>query len=385
MTARAPTRMAELRAASRAMLDGLSPEAQRRQSHPELSPLLWHVGHVFFVENYWLAERVFDQRETTDAWRTLYFPELARKGDRGARLPDARELRAWTEAVAAENDTFWQRSTAHDHPLLEGGYLDMFLRQHYAQHLETMRLARDQLRYADAGERPASAVAPAAPSRDARRVPSQPVTIGTATVDAYDNEQPAFETAVEAFEIARQPVTNAEWLGFMAAGGYHEPHFWDPTGWAWREAGDIAHPQHWTPCVDGAWHIPAELTHNAHNAHNADIADQPVHGIGWREARAFARYAGARLPREIEWEAACRSGALDGLHQVWEWCDEAFHPYAGFRAFPYDGYSMPWFDGAHFVARGGSRHTEAEIRRPGFRNFYPPGHRHVRAGLRLAW
>ena len=77
-------------------------------------------------------------------------------------------------------------------------------------------------------------------------------------------------------------------------------------------------------------------------------------------------------------------GQFNDVEQVWEWCDDAFAAYPGFSPFPYDEYSLPWFDGAHFVARGASRHTEADVIRPGFRNFYPPTHRHVFAGLRLA-
>lgn len=375
MTANPPTRMAQLRAASRAMLEGLSPKQQRCQSHPELSPMLWHVGHVFFIENYWLAERVFGDCTHTDPWRTLYCPEDCPKDVRGARLPDADQLLHWSRTVSAINDHYWRQAEEYPHPLLDKGYLHAFLRQHYAQHLETMRLAAAQLHSAREPARPCD-LYPLAPRPTMIQLARHRVTLGTDSIEAYDNEQPTCAVGVDAFSIATHPVTNAEWLAFMTAGGYTRAELWDAPGWAWRKTERIVKPQRWQALANCQWHIPGHG--------DRPLAQQAVHGISWYEARAFARYAGARLPREVEWEAARRADALSGCHEVWEWCADAFHPYPGFRAFPYDGYSLPWFDGRHFIARGGSRHTEPEIRRPGFRNFYPPTHRHVCAGLRLA-
>lgn len=377
MTPNAPSRLSQLRTASLSMLDGLSAAEQRCQCHPELSPMLWHVGHVFFVETYWLAERVFGDTSITDQWRDLYFPEASPKENRAERLPDDAEVRAWAADVSSRNDDYWQRLDA-THPLAADGYLAAFVRQHYAQHLETMRLARAQLAYAR-GRSTLPAAVEATPPNPARVVvPAGPVTLGTSTIEAYDNEQPPCTTDLPEFEIARQCVTNGEWLGFMTAGGYDNEAFWDAAGWNWRQAQQITHPEHWRALSNGTWHVPAEDD-------SRPVTQQPVHGIGWYEARAFARYADARLPREAEWETARRADGLEHLHEVWEWCADAFYPYPGFRAFPYDGYSLPWFDGAHFVARGASRHSEPDIKRPGFRNFYPPTHRHVCAGLRLAW
>ncbi|MES1927880.1 hypothetical protein SADO_01455 [Salinisphaera dokdonensis CL-ES53] len=357
------------------MLDGLSAAEQRAQSHPELSPMLWHVGHVFFMETYWLAERVFGDRSVTDDWRELYVPEVCAKDERSGLLPDAASLRAWAAEISAANDMYWRRAAEIDHPLLEDGYLAAFLRQHYAQHLETMRLARAQLLLARTESTTPSGIVAASPDTPMATVDAGMVAIGTDDIAAYDNEQPSFSTHLDAFGIAPHCVTNAQWLGFIQAGGYRKREFWDQDGWAWRVAESVEHPQHWRRAGDG-WDIPADLDN--------DVANAPVHGIGWYEARAYARYADARLPREIEWEAARRQGVLLDCEQVWEWCDEAFYPYPGFKAFPYDGYSRTWFDGAHFVARGASIHTEIDVRRPGFRNFYPPTHRHVFAGLRLA-
>ena len=375
MTANPPSRIAQLRQARVAMLDGLTPAQQRCQSRPELSPMLWHVGHVLFMETYWLAERVFGDTSVTHAWRDLYVPEIAAKDERSARLPEAPDLRRWASQIAEQNDAYWQHARNVDHLLLADGYLAAFVRQHYAQHLETMRLVRTQLALAEYTPAP-TAIEAESPDTVFETVGAHAVDIGTATIDAYDNEQPVFTAYPETFAIAARCVTNAQWLGFIDAGGYQNADWWDDAGWAWRESAQVEHPQHWHALENG-WFIPTP--------ESADIAQAPVHGIGWYEARAYARYAGARLPRELEWEAARRAGVLSGVGQVWEWCADAFYPYPGFCAFPYDGYSMPWFDGGHFVARGASLHSEIEIRRPGFRNFYPPTHRHIHAGLRLAY
>ncbi|WP_158590798.1 SUMF1/EgtB/PvdO family nonheme iron enzyme [Salinisphaera sp. LB1] len=376
MTAQPCSRLAALRRASQAMLEGRDEAMLRRQPHPELSPLLWHVGHVFFAENYWLAERIFGDRSITAPWCGLYFPEECAKHTRGARLPGPRAMREWTDQVAVVNDHYWQRAAESGHELLQHGYLQAFLRQHYAQHLETMRLAAAQLDL-EAGRGTATLQSPA-PARYRRvPVPAQRLRLGTPDVAAYDNEKPVHEREIAAFDIASRPVSNAEWLSFMQDGGYDRHELWDDDGWRWRCTVGIDHPQHWRAADDG-WHI-------AGHDGREPIGDAPVHGIGWYEARAFARHAGARLPAEHEWEAAARTVPLDATGQVWEWCDSAFKPYPGFRAFPYDGYSKPWFDGHHYVTRGASVHTEADIRRPGFRNFYPPTHRHICAGLRLAW
>lgn len=378
MTAPSTARLAALRRASVAMLDGRDEAELRRQSHPELSPLLWHVGHVFFVENYWLAERIFGDTTITDRWRGLYFPEECDKNERSARLPDPATMHEWAQGIAAVNDRYWARAAGHGHRLLEQGYLHAFICQHYAQHIETMRLAVAQLDLDKDFDFVRLDTPRPADAQRSVTVPAQRVQLGTDDIAAYDNEKPAHERDVGAFDVAESPVTNAQWLAFMHDGGYDRRELWDSDGWRWRCRHAIAYPQHWRPTHDGGWRV-------ARHDNSAPIGEAPVHGIGWYEARAFARYARARLPAEHEWEAAARADKLGGTGRVWEWCDSAFQPYPGFTPFPYDGYSRPWFDGHHCIARGASVHTEVDVKRPGFRNFYPPTHRHVFAGLRLAW
>lgn len=179
--------------------------------------------------------------------------------------------------------------------------------------------------------------------------------------------------------LARRPATNAEFLGFMEDGGYRRAELWEPEGWRRRGAEGLAHPGHWREAPDGGWY---EI---AGPGERALETDAPVRGLSRYEAHAFAVWAGGRLPHEYEWEAAARAGLLEGVGDAWEWCANPFHPYPGFRAFPYERYSTPWFDGRHYTLRGAGPHTRDAVRRPGFRNFYVPETRYLFAGVRPAY
>lgn len=372
-------RLRELRRACRETLEGWNDDACRVRHHPELSPLSWHLGHVFFVESYWLREVVLGRDERTAPWHDLYFPEFCAKDERVARLPERDELLAWTRETEAANDDDWPAAAGAGHELMRGDYLRRFLVQHYGQHLETMGLVRRQARLREGPDESVPRLeTPAPPSAETITAPAAEIELGgSGAAAAYDNERPAHRRRVGGCRLAARPVNNAEWLGFMEAGGYRRPALWTEAGRAWLRTTGAEAPEHWRRHPDGGWYSadPEEiLTPNA-----------PVHGVCAHEADAFARWADAHLPHEHEWEAAARRGLLRQAGRVWEWCGNALFPYPGFAAFPYEGYSTPWFDGRHRVLRGASRLTARELRRPSFRNFYPEGHRHVLAGLRLAY
>lgn len=364
------------------------PEHFRRQFHADLSPAGWHLGHCAWTEDYWIGQRLLGDDSGTRALADLYIPARAPKATRGDRLPDWEALMRW---VAGRQDHNRERLLALMHepdpqPLLRRAYLPRFLLQHTAQHCETLCLLLRQLqarlaeRTPPASPLPMPAPAPAPSARDGRVLPAGRYRIGApADSGAYDNELPAHEIDLDTVALARAPVSNAEYLGFMRAGAYADGDLWDTAGEAWLRRHRCEAPEHWRRDPRGNWYEigldgPAPLP-----------AQAPVEGLSLHEARAFARWAGARLPHEYEWEVACRLGLLQTWGRVWEWCDNPLHPYPGFRAFPYAGYSSTWFDGAHLVLRGGGRHTLAAVRRPSFRNFYQADKRHIGAGLRLAW
>jgi iron(II)-dependent oxidoreductase len=172
-------------------------------------------------------------------------------------------------------------------------------------------------------------------------------------------------------------VSNAEFLGFIEGGAYENAEHWGEDAWQWKQAHSITHPQHWR-CDDAGYFYGTNA-----NGHYLLEPHSPVCGLSHHEASALAHWAGARLPHEYEWEVAKKAGLLSLKDEVWEWCLNTLHPYEGFEAFPYAGYSLPWFDEKHFTLRGHSQYTLPAIKRDTFRNFYQADKRHFPAGLRL--
>lgn len=355
-----------------------------RQFHPDLSPLGWHLGHCVFTEIYWLRERLLNDTDQSRELKALYVPELLSRQRRAAELPDFDSLCRWAQRIQEENRTLLEAllASGRSDPLLVDGFIAHFLSQHYAQHYETTMYILAQRRQHITSN--AHATVPytetTVPDMEVVTVPAGHYEIGTPGSGwAYDNELPVFSTYLETFHIAHRPVSNGEYLRFMQDGGYDRDEFWSPEGRHWRRVHGIREPEHWRRDEHGHFHLIDDKGCRP-------LPDtEPVFGVSLFEAIAFARWAGARLPHEYEWEAAKRSGAFAGDGRVWEWCANAFHPYEGFNPFPYEGYSVPWFDGRHYTLRGGSDYTRACIRRPGFRNYYQADKRHIRAGLRLVF
>ena len=365
------------------LIEPLDDEAYRRQFHPDLSPLGWHLGHCAFVENYWLHERIQGDDRRTAALHDDYIPWRSPKPERGSRLPAKEQLLAQVAQDSDENLLLLSGTggTLRHDPLLENEYIEHFLIQHHGMHVETMLMVLTQraiTRHRSdylAGRR----LLARAPVSALRHLSAGEYGVGGEAPAAFDNELPAGRVRMAAFRIAREPVSNAEYLAFIEAGGYNEPAHWSEDGWQWREANGITHPDHWRQDARGWWYGigvdgPQDLDPAA-----------PVMGLSHYEASAYAAWAGARLPHEHEWEIACRLNLLEGTGHVWEWCANTFFPYEGYTPFPYDEYSRRWFDGRHYSLRGGSLYTRRDLRRATFRNFHEADKRHIFAGLRLAF
>ena len=374
-----------------AMANQLSDDDYRRQYHQDLSPLGWHVGHCVFIETYWLREVVLNDNTITSKLEWLYIPENILKPERGPALPPIEEHLQWCKQLADENSVIFQQASPAltAHKLNKQDYLLKFILQHHSQHIETMAmvLAQRQLQL-----KPTISVSQ--PLKENTKISYHfknyaggIFNIGSPhEAEAFDNELPPQQIELNPFLLADSPVTNADWLAFIEDGGYQQRIFWDDPGWEWCKSNNISRPETWLANRDGDF---CEIS--SMGAKNLKPAGA-VSGVNYFEANAYiawlrhtsSQYKLIRLPHEHEWEVADKSGTLKRTGEVWEWCENLFYPYDGFKAFPYENYSKPWFDNNHFCLRGGSQHTQDIIRRSSFRNFYNPDKRHIFSGLRLA-
>jgi gamma-glutamyl hercynylcysteine S-oxide synthase len=339
--------MGEIRARTLKLVAHLDEEQLTAVHSPIMSPLAWDLGHVAAYEDLWLNHRLAGQEllwpglaELYDAFET---PRAVR-GDLEFLRGD--DLLAYLDEV---------RARSLDAPVHNGGELHELVIRHELQHtetmLQTMRLA---------GLEPPQFTGPAPVSGSGLElveVPAGSAMIGAGPEGfAYDNERPRHLVELPAFAIGRLPVTGADWAAFVDGGGYSRPELWTPEGWEW--ARDIA-PR-------------------------AGAPDAPIVNVSWFEADAFARFHGARLPTELEWEKAELAGLLEGTYEVWEWTASEFSAYDGFVAHPYREYSEVFFDKGYRVLRGGSCATHERVASPHFRNWDLPQRRQLFAGLRIA-
>ncbi len=365
----------------RKLFEGMNDETYRDQYHPDLSPLGWHLGHCLFIENYWLHEVLQGDDSLTADQQDLFVPENCPKPERGVRLPALQQQLKTIHQQHDDNDLLLIEMVPplSEHELLKDEYLQNFIIQHYAQHYETMQMVFNQIAIQsdDNQYRPQQPLHSKPLLNTFEAVEAAEVEIGGEAPFAYDNELPRQQIHLDSFSIANKPVSNAEYLRFIEDQGYKNRAYWSTEGWQWRLDNNIHQPEHWKQNERGEWY--AACYPEAIDL----VADAPVYGISYYESSAFAHWAQARLPHEYEWETSARQNKLHHSGLVWEWCNNVFSPYEGFQAFPYDGYSKPWFDGKHFVLRGASQFTRPEIRRASFRNFFNPDKRHIFAGLRL--
>lgn len=360
------------------------------QYHADLSPMGWHLGHCVYTETFWIREQLLKLLPTDQTLRTYYTPELTKKQQRGATLPDYySSLHQWSYNTQQENlHLLQQYQDTDEHPLMRHHFLLHFLIQHYAQHLETMHMILLQKALqADTHFVVTQPLTEKKVNADTATVHASDYTVGaTAELLPYDNEYPAHTFNTDTFKITKKPVNNGEFLSFMKDAGYQTEQYWSKQGWQWQQQHNIAHPLCWRHDDHGKW-----FGVNVEGPHHL-LEEYPISGINYFEAQAFATWAGGNLPHEHEWEIAMQNGHLQNTGHAWEWCYNRFYPYSDesahnrqFQAFPYSGYSEPYFDGQHFVMRGSSQYTQSIIKRHTFRNYYRADKRHQFAGCRIVF
>lgn len=413
------------RARARTELLTAIPEHELTAQHsPLMSPLVWDLAHIANQEERWLvrgAGRRDPVRADIDDLYDAFLHPRATRPSLPILGPD--EARDYAREVRDRAREILEHS-AFDDELSRDGFVFAMVAQHEQQHDETM-LATHQLRQGppllDAPPAPRTA-APIA--RDRVTVPAGEVEIGTSTDPwALDNERPAHRVFVPAFELDSVPVTNGRFLEFVADDGYARAELWSDDGWRHRCEHDLQAPQFWERGDGSGW------SRRAFGRTVPLDPDEPVVHVCFYEAEAFARWAGGRLPTEIEWEKAARWNPADGrsrrypwgdddpgphhanlgqrhlgpavvgaypdgasplgVHQligdVWEWTASPFEAYPGFRAFPYREYSEVFFGDGYRVLRGGSFGTDEVACRGTFRNWDLPIRRQIFAGFRVAY
>lgn len=417
------------RSRTRDLIYPLTEEELTRQHSPLMSPIVWDLAHIANFEEQWVDRAQPSGRQDADRSNRDYtFDATAHpRATRGAlELPDRAACLDYLARVRRRTKTAVQTADLEStDPLSHDGFVFSMLAQHEAQHtetvLQTIQLIED-LHYEPHLRREA----PAALRRGVpgmATIPAGSFLIGTNdTSVAYDNERPRHEVEIGRFQIDLAPVSNAEFLAFMADGGYRREDLWTREGWQIVQETQLSHPAQWRERPDGDWD---ELSFG-----RLDPLDlrRPVIHVSYYEADAYARWAGKRLPTEFEWEkaAACdlergvarrypwgdappteahanldqrsfgpaqigayplgRSyfGCEQMLGCVWEWTCSDFEPYPGFKAFPYPEYSEIHFGKGYKVLRGGSWAVRPIAIRNTFRNWDLPQRRQIFSGFRCA-
>lgn len=356
------------------------------QYHTDLSPLGWHLGHCVYMETSWIRDKLLQMETNIDQTHSQYIAELSRKSERNKNLPDYSELHYWCQTTQQQNlNILRQHQPDYEHPLMRHHFLLHFLNQHYGQHIETMHmiLMQKALKQNTGFIVEETLTSKPVDPADICVLKAGHYTIGAQTdFLPYDNEYPPHTFMVKNdVNIAKKPVSNGEFLRFIEQSGYENKAYWSEQGWEWKERTGTSHPEFWSRDAHGNW-FGIDICGPHILAH-----DQPVSGLSHFEAQAFCKWSGSRLPHEYEWEASMKNNELENTGQVWEWCENSFHPYITkqqkFRPFPYSSYSIPYFDGRHFVMRGGSRYTQKPLKRNSFRNYYRAEKRYQIAGFRI--
>ncbi len=366
----------------------LSPEDQVVQSMPDASPTKWHRAHTtWFFEQFLLKAHLTDYREFDAQFGYLFNSYYVAVGERHARPQRGLVTRPDSEHVgryrAHVEDAIGRLIETADQSKLPEILRILEIGMHHEQQHQELLLTDILHAFAQNPVSPTYNAAWWMPPATGRagyvEIPSGIHVVGFEGEGfSFDNESPAHRVFQQPVKIARGLVTNAEWLAFIADGGYRTPSLWLSDGWTMVETQGWDSPGYWRE-IDGVWHM---MTLGGQRPVDPAV---PVCHVSYYEADAFARWSGKDLPSEAEWEIAARQNLIDdALGIVWQWTRSAYLAYPGYRAA--DG-ALGEYNGKfminQMVLRGSSLATPNGHARASYRNFFPPPARWQFSGLRL--
>lgn len=425
-------RVSDARRRSDALFNIVRSDSIYERPIPERHRIIFYVGHLEAFDWNLLHENVLGLKSFHPEFDRLFAFGIDPVGgglpsDRPSDWPSLELVRDYVSRIRAALDEKLADGSLESYARTRDGFpLDRLLNvaiEHRLMHVETLAYMLHQLPLNQKNS-PGKSLPPqvASPvSAPMMQIPAGQATLGLARAGetfGWDNEYEIHAVQVPAFAIDRYEVTNREYLDFMAAGGYENRAFWSDESWNWKAEHAVSHPVFWNKAGDG-WlyrtmfeEIPLP-------------PDWPVY-VSHAEAVAYARWAGKALPSEAQWHRAAygtddgreqlypwgkeaplssfgnfdfshwdptpvnsfpRGQSFFGVHDMlgngWEWTSTVFAPFPGFEPFPfYRGYSADFFDGKHFVMKGGSPRTAACMLRPTFRNWFQAHYQYVYAGFR---
>lgn len=419
----------DARQKSLALLEGLSDEQLIGPPISIVNPLLWEIGHLAWFEERWILRHLHNEKPLLNQTDVLYDSMAVRHDTRwDLPLPSKQETLDYMKGVL---DRVVKIICDQENPSEDDLYFYQMVGFHEYMHAEAFTYTRQTLEFpsplasSEVGILKIEEIG-GGPWPGYVQIPGGIYMLG-GTPDmpfVFDNEKWAHPVEVDSFQIARAPVTNAEYAEFVDDGGYEVKELWSDEGWSWNQLEQVVHPVYWQKSVD-RW-----------QRRNFDQIvflepNHPVVNVNWFEAEAYCQWAGRRLPTEVEWELAASAepdpdgtgftsrkrifpwgdipdipnyanlnsrylgcvevgafstgdslfGCRQMIGNVWEWTASTFEPFPGFIPDPYKDFSQPWF-GTRKVLRGGSWATRGEMIRNTWRNFFTPDRRDVFAGFR---
>ncbi|MEE3332111.1 MAG: ergothioneine biosynthesis protein EgtB [Myxococcota bacterium] len=414
-------RYVQVRGDTLALADGLSELDANLQSMPDASPVKWHLAHTsWFFETFVLEPQEPDFEPFAPSFRVLFNSYYNSVGDQYPRSdrglisrPGLDEVRRYREAIDQRVLTLFKSELGSSDDGSSDWRATVELGLHHEQQHQELILTDLKHAFSKNPDLPVYRNSKAAAESTACELRWHSFDEGLTYIGdrtsgfAFDNERPSHRVFLEAFELASRTVTNGEWREFMEDGGYSTPELWLSDGWAWLAEEGHSAPDYWSQ-RDGEWY---QFTLGGLRTLRDD---EPVAHVSYYEADAFATWAGARLPREAEWEIASRAihissgnfleagylhpvalapsgGSTDAptpegmFGNVWEWTASPYVAYPGYR--PAAG-ALGEYNGKfmadQWVLRGGSCATPVGHVRSTYRNFFQAATRWQFAGLRLA-